>query len=72
MKVLQATSTSVLVTLPQEYGVQNLDKVFFIEMKNNYVDGDILPNMILKYKEIMSYQTVLGRKKRIHSFKLLE
>lgn len=68
LKVLQVTPQGILVILDDQY---SLGKVFLIKTNKKYVDDDRVEDMLVKSIGTVSYTSVMGGMKTIHSFQHL-
>lgn len=71
MKTFQSTSNGFLAHSQHD---KNLDIIVFIESSKKFVDNKVFDdtNYYVTYKGIMQYKSLLGTKKTIHSFKLVD
>lgn len=71
MKTFQSTSNGFLAHSRYD---KSLDIIVFIESSRKFVDNKVFDdtNYYVTYKGIMQYKSLLGTKKTIHSFKLID
>ena len=70
LRVIQVIEDGILVTLTQNSQYMS-DKVIFIKTSKQYVDGDLVRNILLHSIGTKKYISAIGAQKTIHAFEKL-
>lgn len=74
IRVIENSNKGIIVSLPYFYSDDATRYIFIMHnaKTKGLVDGDFLPNGLLKYRGTFSYYSILGAKKTLNSFEYID